>query len=56
MPTTTTTRQTTTKSKQMAHKWVIPVTFVVGPLEEPDVENVTKVWKNATEGLGNGTW
>ncbi|XP_063544869.1 uncharacterized protein LOC134753039 [Cydia strobilella] len=39
-----------------APKWVIPVTFSVGPLE-PGFENDTKIIKNITDSvLQNGTW
>ncbi|XP_045541268.1 thyrotropin-releasing hormone-degrading ectoenzyme [Papilio machaon] len=57
-PTTTTKRTTikTTKAPPLP-KWVIPVTFSVGPLENNDEEeNVTRIWKNTTESIHNGTW
>ncbi|CAB3258278.1 unnamed protein product [Arctia plantaginis] len=51
-----TTRRTTVKTTKLPpHRWIIPVTFVVGPLDEED-ENVTRVWRNLTEGVHNGTW
>ncbi|XP_063899454.1 aminopeptidase N-like [Helicoverpa armigera] len=54
-PTTTTTRRPPTKAtKAPPHKWVIPVTFVVGPLEEEE-DNVT-AWKNVTQNYHNATW
>ncbi|XP_061381789.1 aminopeptidase N [Danaus plexippus] len=58
-PTTTTTEKPTTKPTKLppAPKWVIPVTFTVGPLiEEEEMENITKLWKNSTENIQNGTW
>lgn len=55
-PPPTTTRRTTVKTtKSPPHKWIIPVTFVVGPLEDEE-ENVTKIWKNVTDTMHNGTW
>ncbi|XP_037292405.1 alanine/arginine aminopeptidase [Manduca sexta] len=54
-----TTRRTTTKTPKPAPpKWVIPVTFSVGPIDDydEDMENITRGWKNATENLQNGTW
>ncbi|XP_068627142.1 leucyl-cystinyl aminopeptidase [Battus philenor] len=59
-PTTTTKRTTikTTKPPPLP-KWVIPVTFTVGPLESDDdeeMENITRIWKNQTESIHNGTW
>ncbi|XP_045783384.1 uncharacterized protein LOC123879629 [Maniola jurtina] len=59
IPTTTTKKPTvkTTKAPPTP-KWVIPVTFSVGPLErdEEELENITKLWKNVTENIHNGTW
>ncbi|XP_060808352.1 uncharacterized protein LOC106137204 [Amyelois transitella] len=37
-------------------KWMVPLTFVVGPLKEVDEDNVTRVFKNATEAMQNATW
>ncbi|XP_013162517.1 PREDICTED: leucyl-cystinyl aminopeptidase-like [Papilio xuthus] len=56
-PTTTTKRTTikTTKPPPLP-KWVIPVTFSVGPLENDEEENITRIWKNTTESIHNGTW
>ncbi|XP_075989780.1 leucyl-cystinyl aminopeptidase isoform X2 [Anticarsia gemmatalis] len=55
-PAPSTTRRTTVKTtKPPPHKWIIPVTFMVGPLEDED-ENLTRVWKNVTESVHNGTW
>ncbi|XP_028160953.1 thyrotropin-releasing hormone-degrading ectoenzyme [Ostrinia furnacalis] len=56
-PPTTTRRPATTTKPPPPNKWIIPLTFVVGPTEdEEDLENITKVWKNTTENLQNGTW
>ncbi|XP_063836017.1 glutamyl aminopeptidase-like [Ostrinia nubilalis] len=56
-PPTTTRRPATTTKPPPPNKWIIPLTFVVGPTEdEDDLENITKVWKNTTENLQNGTW
>ncbi|XP_045456229.1 uncharacterized protein LOC123666065 [Melitaea cinxia] len=59
-PTPTTTKQTTVKTTKAppAPKWVIPVTFSVGPInsDEEELENITKQWKNVTENMQNGTW
>ncbi|CAG9790541.1 unnamed protein product [Diatraea saccharalis] len=57
-PTTTTRRVPTTRAPP-AYKWVIPLTFVVGPVEdtdEEDLDNITKIWRNVTENMQNGTW
>ncbi|XP_045509071.1 uncharacterized protein LOC123704691 [Colias croceus] len=57
--TTTTTRRPTVGTKPPpGPKWVIPLTFSVGPVEEwdSDAENITKLFKNGTENLQNGTW
>ncbi|CAH0731132.1 unnamed protein product, partial [Brenthis ino] len=53
-PTTTTTVRTT--KAPPAPRWVIPVTFSVGPVVEEELENITKLWKNTTESIQNGTW
>uniref|UniRef100_A0A2A4K4W2 Aminopeptidase n=1 Tax=Heliothis virescens TaxID=7102 RepID=A0A2A4K4W2_HELVI len=53
-PPTTTRRPPTKATKAPPHKWVIPVTFVVGPLEEEE-DNVT-AWKNVTQNYHNATW
>ncbi|CAG5000144.1 unnamed protein product [Parnassius apollo] len=65
---TTTTPQPTTTTKKPSvkttkapppPKWVIPVTFSVGPLETDNAEeqeNITKIWRNSTEAIHNGTW
>ncbi|CAH0602385.1 unnamed protein product [Chrysodeixis includens] len=54
--TTTTPVPTTTKrvvtTRAPPHKWVIPVTFVVGPVEED--ENYT-VWRNLSHAMHNST-
>ncbi|RVE46045.1 hypothetical protein evm_009325 [Chilo suppressalis] len=57
-PPTTTTRRPPTTKPPPAHKWVIPLTFMVGPVEDEDeeMENVTKLFKNVTESMQNGTW
>ncbi|XP_026747926.1 leucyl-cystinyl aminopeptidase [Trichoplusia ni] len=47
---TTTRRPTTTRAPP--HKWVIPVTFVVGPVEED--ENFT-IWRNLSHPMHNST-
>ncbi|XP_046976153.1 uncharacterized protein LOC124542250 [Vanessa cardui] len=57
----TTTKRTTVKTTKAppAPKWVIPVTFSVGPLnngDDEELENLTKLWKNVTENIQNGTW
>ncbi|XP_050679217.1 uncharacterized protein LOC126975383 [Leptidea sinapis] len=58
--TTTTTTTSTTKRPVVKTtkpppqvKWVIPVTFTVGPLLE---EEETKIVRNSSENLQNGTW
>ncbi|CAK1553301.1 unnamed protein product [Leptosia nina] len=55
---TTTPRPTTVKTTKAPPqpKWVIPLTFSVGPLLEEEVDNITKLWKNSTENMQNGTW
>ncbi|GBP80906.1 hypothetical protein EVAR_48987_1 [Eumeta japonica] len=61
-PMTTTTKRIVVKTTKAPpqQKWVIPITFMVGPLEEDeDLENITRLWpKNGTENLihNNGTW
>ncbi|XP_064076170.1 uncharacterized protein LOC113393161 [Vanessa tameamea] len=57
----TTTKRTTVKTTKAppAPKWVIPVTFSVGPLnngDDEELENLTKLWRNVTENIQNGTW
>ncbi|KAL4720487.1 hypothetical protein ACJJTC_010875 [Scirpophaga incertulas] len=52
---TTTTRRSTTKPPP-PQKWIVPLTFVVGPIVDEDLDNITKTWKNVTESMHNGTW
>ncbi|XP_041984274.1 thyrotropin-releasing hormone-degrading ectoenzyme [Aricia agestis] len=55
-----TTRRTTVRTTRPppAPRWIIPVTFTVGPpeAEDEDIENITRVWKNSPENVHNGTW
>nr|XP_034839047.1 uncharacterized protein LOC117995157 [Maniola hyperantus] len=59
VPTTTTKKPTvkTTKAPPTP-KWVIPVTFSVGPLERDneELEKFTKFWKNVSENVHVETW
>ncbi|KAJ8706619.1 hypothetical protein PYW07_012697 [Mythimna separata] len=57
-PSPPTTRRPTAKTtKPPPHKWIIPVTFVVGPIDVDDDEreNIT-AWKNVTHNYHNATW
>ncbi|XP_053622649.1 endoplasmic reticulum aminopeptidase 2 isoform X2 [Plodia interpunctella] len=51
-PAPTTRRYPKTTPALPEPKWIVPLTFVVGPLKEED----TKIVKNSTEVLHNSTW
>ncbi|CAH2228153.1 jg25084 [Pararge aegeria aegeria] len=57
-PTTTTKRPTVKSTKPPpAPKWVIPVTFSVGPLENgEEVLNMTKALLNSSDDTQKVTW
>ncbi|CAH1642722.1 unnamed protein product [Spodoptera littoralis] len=55
-PPTTTRRVTVKTTKAPPHKWIIPVTFVVGPLDSEEEEANITAWKNVTQNYHNATW